>query len=139
MWTLEWQLGQGEAAGQYAAAVVALPPGVLRGADWLSFTARGESPARISVQLRSHARGGARWRRSVYVPLAPSEISLALREFVAVDSPATALDLDVIDSLLFVVDTVNAAPGSRGELTLSALRAEGPAAGARQVRTVNSR
>jgi hypothetical protein len=55
-----------------------------------------------------------------------------------VDDPPSTLDTAAIDSVLFVVDTVNTAPGSRGELWVSALRVEGATA-AGQVRTVNSR
>jgi hypothetical protein len=91
------------------------------------------------VQLRSHAGGGARWRRSVYVPSRPIEVSLGLREFLPVDAPPTGLDAAAVDSLLFVIDTVNTAPGSGGELTVSALRVEGAEGAARQVRTVSSR
>jgi hypothetical protein len=138
-WTLEWTLGDGIPAGQYAAIAVPLPDGALAGADRLSFTARGAAPQRISVQLRSHARGGTRWRRSVYVAGEPAEISLALREFLPVDPSAAALDVAAVDSLLFVVDTINAAPGSRGELSVSALRVESADGPGRQVRTVSSR
>jgi hypothetical protein len=138
-WTLEWQLGKGKPAGQYAAMAVPLPPDALGAGDRLSFTARGASPMRVSVQLRSHAGGGARWRRSVYVPSRPIEVSLGLREFLPVDAPPTGLDAAAVDSLLFVIDTVNTAPGSGGELTVSALRVEGAEGAARQVRTVSSR
>jgi hypothetical protein len=138
-WTLQWRLGEGEPAGQYAAMAVPLPAGALGDGDRLSFTARGAAPMRVSVQLRSHAHGGARWRRSVYVPAGPIEVSLGLRTFVPVDAPPTGLDPAAIDSLLFVIDTVNTKPGSRGELTVSALRVEGAAGAAGQVRTVSSR
>ena len=137
-WTLAWQLGSGPPSGQYAAAVVPMAPGQLTGADRVSFTARSVGPLRMSVQLRSHARHGARWRRSVYVSGTPAVISIPLREFTPVGDPPTAVDPSVIDSLLFVIDTVNTAPGSRGEVSVSALRVEGVEA-SRQVRTVSSR
>lgn len=124
-WTLGWTLGSGPPAGQYAAMAVPIAPGALKDADRISFTARGAGPMRMSVQLRSHARGGARWRRSVYLSATPAEISVPLREMTPVDEPPSALDVIAIDSLLFVVDTVNTAPGSRGELWVSALRVEG--------------
>ena len=138
-WSLTWALGGGPPAGQYAAIAVPIETGALTAADRLSFTARGAGPMRMSVQLRSHARGGARWRRSVYLSATATELSVPLRELTPVDAPASALDPAVIDSLLFVVDTVNTAPGSRGELWVSALRVEGVDPSARQVRTVNSR
>lgn len=135
-WTLTWRLGGGPPAGQYAAMAVPLPAGALKGADRLSFTARGDGPARVSVQLRSHARGGARWRRSVYLSATPAAVAVPLGEMTPVDEPPSALDPAAIDSVLFVVDTVNTAPGSGGEIWVSALRAEGAG---RQVRTVSSR
>jgi hypothetical protein len=124
-WTLAWQLGAGTPSGQYAAMAVPIAPGELHGADRLTFSARDDGPTRVSVQLRSHARGGARWRRSVFLSATPSDISIPLREMTPVDEPPTALDLADIDSVLFVVDTVNTAPGSRGALWVSGLRAEG--------------
>jgi hypothetical protein len=138
-WSLAWALGGGPPAGQYAAIAVPIESGALTGADRLSFTARGAGPMRMSVQLRSHARGGARWRRSVHLSATPSDISVPLREMTPVDDPPTALDTAAIDSLLFVVDTVNTAPGSRGELSVSALRVEGADEPARQVRTVSNK
>ena len=137
-WTLEWRLGDGAPAGQYAAIAVPVARGDLRDADRISFMARAAGPMRMSLQLRSHARGGARWRRSVFLSAAPTDVSIPLRELTPVDDPPGALDTAAIDSVLFVVDTVNTAPGSRGELWVSALRVEGATA-AGQVRTVNSR
>jgi hypothetical protein len=40
--------------------------------------------------------------------------------------PGTALDLSKADTLLFVVDTVNAAPGSVGEISFTDIRWSGP-------------
>ena len=40
--------------------------------------------------------------------------------------PGTALDLSKADTLLFVVDTVNAAPGSVGEISFTDIRWLGP-------------
>jgi hypothetical protein len=56
-----------------------------------------------------------------------------------VDDPAAALEPADIDSVLFVVDTVNTPPGGRGVLQVSGLRVEGAAEGVGQVRTVKSR
>lgn len=138
-WTLAWQLGGGPPSGQYAAIAVPIASGALAGADRVSFSARADRPMRVSVQLRSHTRGGARWRRSIYLPAAATEFSVPLREMLPVDVPPAPLDQAAIDSVLFVVDTVNTEPGSRGEVWVSALRIEGADQQARQVRTVSSR
>lgn len=82
---------------------------------------------RLSVQLRvpdGPERG--RWHRSVYLSPLPSQVSIPIREMTPVDvSPGVPLARDRVDSLLLVVDTVNTAPGTAGEVWLSALRVEG--------------
>jgi len=124
-WTLTWQLGGGVPAGQYAAMVVPVPPGFLRRADRLSFTLRSRAPMRVSVQLRI-SDGGERWQRSIYASPSPTEHSVAVREVTPVGAPpGTPLDLTKVDAILFVVDTVNTAPGSAGEVWVSEVRAEG--------------
>jgi hypothetical protein len=126
-WTLTWQLGPGAPAGQYAAIAVPLPPRFLTGADRIAFTARAAAPMRLSVQLRvpdGPERG--RWCRSVYVSTAAAAIAVPLRELTPVDAaPGTPLVRERVDSLLLVVDTVNTAPGTAGDVTITALRVEG--------------
>ena len=80
---------------------------------------------RVSVQLRASATG-ARWQRSVYVSQAPAEHSVALRELTPADTVAAAApNVETIDAILIVVDTVNTTPGSAGEVWVSELQAEG--------------
>ena len=123
--TLSWRLGGGAPAGQYAAIAVAVPKNFFRGADRLSFTSRSAAPMRISVQLRM-SESGARWQRSVAVSPSPREVSVAVRELTPIDAPpGTPLDLTAVDTILIVVDTVNTAPGSAGEVWISELRVEG--------------
>jgi hypothetical protein len=124
-WTLTWRLGGGRPAGQYAAMAVPAPPGLLARADRLSFTMRSGAPMRVSVQLRLSA-SNARWHRSIYVSPSPAEYSVAVREMTPVDVPAgKPLDLTKVGDILLVVDTVNTAPGSAGEVWISELRVEG--------------
>ena len=123
--TLSWRLGDGAPAGQYAAIAVPLPKNFFRGADRVSFTSRSAAPMRISVQLRLSA-SGARWQRSVPVSPSPREVSVGVRELTPIDAqPGTPLDLSAVDAILIVIDTVNTAPGSAGEVWVSELRAEG--------------
>ena len=115
----------GRPPGQYAAIAVPLPKDFFRGADRVSFTSRSAAPMRISVQLRLSA-SGARWQRSVPVSPSPREVSVAVRELTPIDAqPGTPLDLGAVDAILIVIDTVNTAPGSAGEVWVSELRAEG--------------
>jgi hypothetical protein len=80
---------------------------------------------RISVQFRS-SDGAARWQRSTYASPAPTEHSVAVRELTPVGAPpGTRLDLTKVDTILFVIDTVNTAPGAAGEVWVSEVRAEG--------------
>jgi hypothetical protein len=123
--TLTWRLGGGAPAGQYAAIAVPLPKNFFRGADRVSFTGRSAAPMRVSVQLRLSGNG-ARWQRSVAMSPSSREVSVAVRELTPLDAePGTPLDLGAVDAILIVVDTVNTAPGSSGEVWISELRAEG--------------
>lgn len=125
-WTLQWRLAGGMPSGQYVALVVPLTPGRLSKADRISFSARASRPMRISVQLRIPNGKGLRWQRSVYVSPAAEERVVAIREMSPVEAtPGTPLALNQVDSLLFVVDTVNTPPGTAGETWISAVRVEG--------------
>jgi hypothetical protein len=76
---------------------------------------------RVSVQIRTPGgTDGRRWRRSVYLDRTPRVIDLALSELEPV-GPATALRPIVarVQSILLVIDTVNAAPGTSGTFWLS--------------------
>jgi hypothetical protein len=86
----------------------------------LSFSARAELPMRISVQMRSGAGGGEgqRWRRSVFVDSTERTVTIPLEEFRPGGAAPAGLDRSGADSLLFVVDTVNADPGSSGRFVL---------------------
>jgi hypothetical protein len=124
-WTMTWTLGSGQAAGQYAAMAVPLPRGFLKGADRIAFNGRAARPMRVSIQVRSAATG-RRWLRSAYLSPDVREVELALREFTpAVPSDPAPLDLEAVDALLVVVDTVNTVPGSTGETWISEVRVEG--------------
>jgi hypothetical protein len=125
-WTLSYRLSGGVPSGQYAAIAVPVPPDLLRDADRLSFSARASGPMRVSVQVRIPEGKGHRWQRSVYLSPSPSEISVPLRELTVVEAaPGSLLDRRRVDTILFVVDTVNSAPGSAGEFSISELRVEG--------------
>ncbi len=83
----------------------------------LVFSARADRPMRLSVQLRSPGGEGERWRRSVYLDSTPRTVDLAFNDFRPVGSTSTAQpELTKIDSILFVVDTINNKAGSNGQI-----------------------
>jgi hypothetical protein len=122
---LEWQfaLAGGARASQYAAMQFPIASGGLRPYDRVQLRARSDQPRRIWAQLRtSSAAGAERWGRSFYVGDDLSPIELRFEDFRALGSTTgTTPPLERIESLLLVVDTVNATPGSLGRLAISDL------------------
>ena len=118
-----WRLGDGKPSGQYAALVVPIHGASLKDFRDLVVTASSQRPMRMSVQLRVPESGGLRWQRSVYVDPLPRDIDISLKDMTAIEAgPGAQLDLSKADTLLFVVDTVNAAPGSEGETWIADVR-----------------
>ena len=112
-------LGPGPLASQYAALVTAAAGD--RPLERIRFTGRAERPMRVSVQVRMPGgTDGRRWRRSVYLDQTPRVVDLALSELEPV-GPATALRPIVarVQSVLFVIDTVNTAPGTKSRVWFS--------------------
>jgi hypothetical protein len=120
-----WGLGGARADSPFAALV--MPAGELIGRyDRVIFRARAPRPTRVSVQLRASGGAGAageRWHRSVYVDENPREITVRfddMRPRGATSQPLPPLAM--VDSLLFVVDTVNAETGTNGQLVIDDVR-----------------
>lgn len=111
-------LASGSASGQFAA--VQLPvAGGLAAFDRVRFTVQSASPVRAWVQLRAGAEAG-RWGRTVYADSNIRIVDLPLRSFIPIGATSTvAPPLDRIDSLLFVVDTLNNRPGAAGRMTIA--------------------
>lgn len=139
-WT--YQLGPGQPAGQFVAMVRPFRFPAAAAFDRLSLRAHSSEPMRLSVQLRvPDGRDGQRWLRSVYLDETPREISVFFDDLRPIGQTDTRrADRGRVDSLLFVVDTTHARPGTAGEVWLRELRLEGPGPGAvSQVLTVSSR
>jgi len=118
---LRFGLATGAPAGQVVALSVQTPQGVARG-DRLTFSARAETPMRISVQMRTQT---ARWRRSIHVDAFSEMHEVFFDEFAPVGDSATyRAPLDAVRSVLFVVDTTNTKPGASGRLWITAPRVE---------------
>lgn len=112
-------------ASAYAALVVAAGPG-LSAHDRLTFKARADRPMRISVQLRVPTPGpGERWHRSVYIDPDPREVSVFFDDVLPRGQTSRRRPvLSKVDSVLFVVDSVNTKPGTSGQIWLDDLRYE---------------
>ncbi len=122
--SLRFRLGPGPRSGQFAALVT--PIRLDGGARAIAFTGQALGPMRVSVQLRAPSgEEGERWRRSVYLDESPREIRVTLGEMTPAGPTRTpTVSLPLADNLLFVVDTVNTAPGTSGKFTISGLRVE---------------
>ncbi|MCC7007840.1 MAG: CehA/McbA family metallohydrolase [Acidobacteria bacterium] len=114
-----FSLGPGTPRGQYAALVRSVPADI--GIDRIEFVASADRPMRVSVQIRTpDALGGQRWRRSVFVDRIPRPIRVPLEEFEPADAPTSRRPVVArVQSLLFVVDTLNTLTGASGTLRIS--------------------
>ena len=101
------------------AALVFDTPGGIAPNDRLTFTIRAERPMRISVQLRAPRESGEaeRWQRSVYVSATSEERTVFFDELSPVGATETLKPpLNLIRSVLFVVDPVNTKRESSGRI-----------------------
>lgn len=120
-----YQLAEGSRAGQYAALVISAGNS-LTGHTHLAFQAHASGPVRLSVQARRPAgAAGERWQRSVYLDQTPRDIVIGFNDMTPVGHTSRQIfDPPQIDTLLFVVDTTNTAPGASGQFELNNLRVE---------------
>lgn len=116
-WT--FALAPGTPAGQFAAVAVPVSGG-LAAFDRVRFRVSAASPMRVWVQLRAPVGNTERWGRTFYVGTETGLVDVGLRGFRAIGVTSSAQPpLDRVESLLFVVDTLNTLPGTRGRLTIS--------------------
>jgi hypothetical protein len=115
----QYRVAPGTPAGQYAA--VRLPVSGVSDATRLRFDASADRPMRLWAQLRRPVgTAGQRWGRTFYIDQNDRSIDLQLDTFRPVGITTTPNPaLAQVDSLLFVVDTVNALPGASGRIRLS--------------------
>ena len=116
---LEWrfELSGGARRQQFAAMRFALDPD-LRTRDRLQLRVTSDRPRRLWAQLRAPGgRDGERWGKTFYVDETLRVIELGFADFqplglVSSERP----DVERVDSLLFVIDTLNSRPGAAGVL-----------------------
>jgi hypothetical protein len=118
-----YALGGTRSASPFAAVV--MPAGAaLPGYDRLMFMGRADRPMRLSVQLRvPNGPAGERWQRSVYIDTMPKQITISFADLLprgATGQPRP--DLSAVQSVLFVVDTVNADVGASGQVWIDDVR-----------------
>ena len=92
--------------------------------DRLVFTARADRPMRMSVQLRAPSGGeGERWQRSIYLDQTPRTIQVFFDECRPLGSTTSSTPaLSSVQSILFVVDTINAKIGSNGRIWIDDIK-----------------
>ena len=117
---LGWRfaLAPGIPAGQFAA--VRLPvTGGLAAFERVRFTVTASAPMRAWLQLRA-GEATERWGKTFYAETEPLIVELPLKAFLPIGVTSSAMPpLERIDSLLFVVDTLNSRPGASGALAIS--------------------
>ena len=122
--TLRYRLGA-QAPSPFV-ALVTFDAGAMHDAARFAFRAAADKPMRLSVQVRLLDGGVAqRWQRSVYLSPEPRDIIIPFAEMREAGSGArTSFAPPRIQSLLFVVDSVNTPAGSAGALWVEGLRTE---------------
>lgn len=117
----EYALGSGAPVDQFAALVGAVPRAALVPYDRIAFSARANQPLRVVVELRPGGTDNPpRWIRSVYLDRASRDVTVFFDDMRPTPPAAgTRVPLDAIEALMFVVDTTNTKPGTRGEIAFS--------------------
>lgn len=112
-------LGGAMTDSPYAALALRARPEIVT-FDRLMFTARASRPMRVSVQLRAQDGTPAdRWQRSVYLDQTSRQFTVYFDDMTPRGATSMRLPvLDLIGSVLFVVDTLNADTGSNGQVTI---------------------
>jgi hypothetical protein len=119
--SLSWSfaLGAGVPRGQFAALRVPITGG-LASFDRVRFRVSAPAPLRAWVQLRAPVGDTERWGTTFYADREERVVDLTLRSFLPIGlTSSEQAPLDRVDALLFVVDTMNFLPGSKGSMMLS--------------------
>jgi hypothetical protein len=120
---LRYALGGRPSENPYVALQVPAGPALPRH-DRLLFTARASRPMRISVQLRMPGDDiGQRWHRSVYLDSTPRTVTVHFDEMIPRGpTDAARPPLSQVQSVLWVIDTLNTTLGDSGEVVLDDVR-----------------
>jgi hypothetical protein len=112
---LRYRLGPGVPVGQYVALASAASGSTP--VERLEFTASSVRPVRVSAQIRlPGGPNGQRWQRSVYIDSDGRRISVPLATLEPVEPRSLRPTAARVQSFLLVIDTLNARPGTSGEV-----------------------
>lgn len=118
--TVEWHfaLGSGFPSGQFVA--LSVPVEGDAGYESVQFDVRASRPMRLSFQVRlPGSPEGQRWGTSVYLDQQERRVVVRLEDLEPIGRTSSLRPVVArIRSLLFVMDTVNTAPGSSGDILL---------------------
>ena len=117
-----YRLGGGAPAGQYVA--LSTDASGASALDRIAITAASDTPMRLSLQVRvPGGQDGRRWRKSLYLDREPRTYVVSLGDLEPVErgSPLRPI-VAKVQSVLLVVDTVNALPGSSGVVKIRDVR-----------------
>ncbi len=119
-WT--FALAGGDPRAQFAAMRFPVDGG-LGGHDRIQLRLRADAPRRLWVQLRAPgADGRARWGATFAVDATLQSVELPFASFRPLETGLSPRPpLDQVDSVLLVVDTLNALPGASGSLRITDL------------------
>jgi hypothetical protein len=111
---LSYRLGEGAPAGQYVA--LATDASGASALDRIAITATSDTPMRLSLQVRvPGGRDGRRWRKSLYLDRETRTYVVSLGDLEPVERGSLLRPIVAkVQSVLLVIDTVNASPGSSG-------------------------
>jgi hypothetical protein len=113
---LRYAIGGAASESPYAAFVLPADASIAQ-YDRLIFTGRADRPTRVSVQLRQpDSADGQRWHRSVLMDTEPKEITVFFNDLRPIGGAAPQPALTAVDSILFVLDTVNTRLGGNGRI-----------------------
>ena len=117
---LSLRFGLGGMDGESPFVGFVMPAGSIVGADRLAFSATASRPMRMSVQLRTPDGAAAkRWQRSIYLDETKRSLVVPFGEMTPLGAASDAHPIvERVSDVLFVVDTVNAGPGSNGQIWL---------------------
>lgn len=118
--TVQWhfELGSGVPSGQFVA--LSVPVEGDAGYESVQFDVRASRPMRLSFQVRlPGSPEGQRWGTSVYLDQQERRVVVRLEDLEPIGRTSSLRPVVArIRSLLFVMDTVNTAPGSAGDVWL---------------------
>ncbi len=110
---------------EYSALARSMGDG-LESFDRIEFVGSASAPMRVMVQFRLPGGvDGERWSRSVYLDPTPRAVTVRMTDVTPVGFAPTPTRRPVVarvKSILFVLDTLNTAPGTSGEVILKNVR-----------------